>query len=141
MANLDVGATAAEWSSIGGNLGSKLDNMNFSLQDIAGSMSGFDASSIPTSDNLGSVGDVGSVGNVKNIEGKVSLSDEDLKIYRDLAERRYMNNIELQTLAPQISVTLGEGANARNLSPKDIADAIAKILAEQQAAHTAVSHA
>ena len=29
----------------------------------------------------------------------------------------------------------------KNLKPKDIANAIAKVLAEQQAAHTAVSHA
>lgn len=144
MSNLDVGATASQWSSIGGNIGSKLDNMNFSLPDIAGNLSGFDASAIPTvngAGGLGDVGSVGSVGSVKNIEGDVKLSDEDMKIYRDLAERRYMNNVELQTLAPQISVTLGSGANAKNLKPKDIANAIAKVLAEQQAAHTAVSHA
>lgn len=92
-------------------------------------------------DGLGDVGSVGSVGSVKNIEGDVKLSDEDMKIYRDLAERRYMNNVELQTLAPNINVTLGQGANAKNLKPKDVANAIAKVLAEQQAAHTAVSHA
>ncbi len=84
---------------------------------------------------------VGSVGSVKNIDGDVKLSDEYMKLYRDLAERRYMNQIELQTLAPQINVTLGDGANAKNLSPKEIANAIAKVLAEQQAAHTSVSHA
>ena len=64
-----------------------------------------------------------------------------MKLYRDLAERRYMNNVELQTLAPQINVTIGSGANAKNLKPKDIANAIAKVLVEQQAEHTAVSHA
>ena len=84
---------------------------------------------------------VGSVGSVKNIDGDVKLSDEYMKLYRDLAERRYMNQIELQTLAPQISVTLGDGANAKNLSPKEIANAIAKVLAEQRAAHTSVTHA
>ena len=93
------------------------------------------------SGDVGSVGNVGSVGSVKNIEGDVKLSDEDMKIYRDLAERRYMNNVELQTLAPNITVTLGQGANAQNLKPKDVANAIAMVLAEQQAAHTAVSHA
>ena len=30
----------------------------------------------------------------------IRLSDEDLKIYRDLAERRYMNKIELKTRGP-----------------------------------------
>lgn len=140
MANLDVAATSQQWGDIGSNIGSKLDNMNLSLEDIAGGLGGLGDFSVPGVGEL-DVGDVGSVGNVKNIEGDVSLSDEDLKLYRDLAERRYMNQIELQTLAPQISVTLGDGANAKNLSPKEIANAIAKVLAEQRAAHTSVTHA
>lgn len=144
MANLDVESTVKQFSMAGGNLAGKLDNANFSLDSIASSLSGFDPSSIPTvsgAGGLGDVGSVGSVGSVKNIEGDVKLSDEDMKIYRDLAERRYMNNVELQTLAPNITVTLGQGANAQNLKPKDVANAIAMVLAEQQAAHTAVSHA
>ena len=140
MANLDVAATSQQWGDIGSNIGSKLDNMNLSLEDIAGGFGGLGDFSVPGAGEL-DVGDVGSVGNVKNIEGDVSLSDEDLKLYRDLAERRYMNQIELQTLAPQISVTLGDGANAKNLSPKEIANAIARVLAEQRAAHTSVTHA
>lgn len=140
MANLDVAATSQQWGDIGSNIGSKLDNMNLSLEDIAGGFGGLGDFSVPGAGEL-DVGDVGSVGNVKNIEGDVSLSDEDLKLYRDLAERRYMNQIELQTLAPQISVTLGDGANVKNLSPKEIANAIAKVLAEQRAAHTSVTHA
>lgn len=140
MANLNVAATSQQWGDIGSNIGSKLDNMNLSLEDIAGGFGGLGDFSVPGAGEL-DVGDVGSVGNVKNIEGDVSLSDEDLKLYRDLAERRYMNQIELQTLAPQISVTLGDGANAKNLSPKEIANAIAKVLAEQRAAHTSVTHA
>ena len=145
MANLDVGATASQWGSIGGNLGSKLDNMNFSLESVAGSLSGFDASKIPqvsgAGGGLGDVGKVGSVGSVKSIEGDVKLSDEDMKIYRDLAERRYMNEIELKTLAPNINVTLGDGASAKNLNPKDVANAIAKVLAEQRGGSTSVVHA
>ena len=82
---------------------------------------------------------VGSVGRVKNIEGDVNLSDEDLKLYRDLAERRYMNRVELQTLAPQITVSIPESA-AKNLTSQDIADKLKAILIQQQAAHTAVSH-
>lgn len=91
--------------------------------------------------DIGDVGKVGSVGSVKSIEGDVKLSDEDMKIYRDLAERRYMNEIELKTLAPNINVTLGEGANAKNLNPKDVANAIAKVLAEQRGGSTSVVHA
>ena len=52
-----------------------------------------------------------------------------------------MNEIELKTLAPNINVTLGEGANAKNLNPKDVANAIAKVLAEQRGGSTSVVHA
>ena len=81
---------------------------------------------------------VGSVDKVKKGED-CELSDEDLKIYRDLAEQRYMNNIELQTLAPNITVTIPEG-QAQNLSAQDVADRIKIMLIEQAAAHTAVAH-
>lgn len=135
MANLDVGATAAEWGNYGADLGSKLDNMDISLDSLKDTFEGFDASSIPAAGDL----DVGNVGRVKKIDGDVNLADEDIKLYRDLAERRYMNNVELQTLAPQISVSIPESA-AKNLTSKDIADKLKVLLIQQAAAHTSVSH-
>ena len=135
MANLDVGATAAEWGKYGADLGSKLDNMDISLDSLKDTFGGFDASSIPAAGDL----DVGDVDRVKKIDGDVNLSDEDIKLYRDLAERRYMNNVELQTLAPQISVSIPESA-AKNLTSKDIADKLKALLIQQAAAHTSVSH-
>ena len=86
----------------------------------------------------GGKGNVGSVDKVKKVED-CKLSDEDLKIYRDLAEQRYMNNIELQTLAPNITVSIPEG-QAQNLTAQDVADRIKVMLIEQAAAHTAVAH-
>ena len=139
MSNLDVAATSKEFGEYGANIGSKLDNMNLSLESLAGSLgglNGFDASSIPTA---GELGDIGKVGKVGKIEDDVNLSDEDIKMYRDLAERRYMNNIELQTLAPQINVSIPESA-AKNLTNQDIADKLKEILIEQAAAGTAVAH-
>ncbi len=135
MANLDVGATAAEWGKYGADLGSKLDNMDISLDSLKDTFGGFDASSIPAAGDL----DVGNVDRVKKIDGDVNLADEDIKLYRDLAERRYMNNVELQTLAPQISVSIPESA-AKNLTSKDIADKLKVLLIQQAAAHTSVSH-
>lgn len=87
----------------------------------------------------GDVRKVGSVGSVKNVEGDIRLADEDMKLYRDLAERRYMNQIELKTLAPNINVTLPSGTSG-NLSADDVANHIKKILIEQMSAQTAVSH-
>ena len=139
MSELDVVATSQQWGDVGANLGSKLDNMDLSLESLTdnlGGLNGFEASSIPTVDNLGDIGKVGMVG---KIEDDVKLSDEDIKIYRDLAERRYMNNIELQTLAPQINVSIPESA-AKNLTANDIADKLKAILIEQAAAGTAISH-
>ena len=106
----DVVATSQQWGDVGASLGAKLDNMDLSLESLTdnlGGLNGFDASSIPTVDNLGDIGKVGKVG---KIEDDVKLSDEDIKIYRDLAERRYMNNIELQTMAPQIHVSIPSGS-------------------------------
>ncbi len=82
---------------------------------------------------------VGSVGSVKNVEGDVNLADEDLKLYRDLAERRYMNKLELKTLAPNINVTLPAGAGG-NLTADDVADKIRLMLIQEMASGTAVSH-
>lgn len=95
--------------------------------------------SIPPYENPESV-DVGTVGRVKNVESDIRLSDEDLKLYRDLAEQRYMNRIELQTLAPSINVTLPPGASG-NLTADDVANKIRLMLIEQMAAGTSVSHA
>lgn len=141
MANLDVYNTSQEWGQYGGSLGNKLDNLSFSVNDLTsglGELSGFSFNG-----GLGNGGagksNVGSVDRVKSIEGDVNLSDEDLKLYRDLAERRYMNEIELKTLAPNITVTLPAGAGG-NLTAEDVANRIKAMLIEQMNAHTAVSH-
>ncbi|HIQ73296.1 MAG TPA: tape measure protein [Candidatus Cottocaccamicrobium excrementipullorum] len=138
MANLDVAATSQQWGTVGSNIGSKLDNMNISLSDIAGGIGGLSDLAIPSAGDL-DVGDVGTVGKVKSIDGDVNLSDEDIKMYRDLAERRYMTNLELQTLAPQITINIPKGAGD-NISEQDLANRLKTILIQQQAAHTAIAH-
>lgn len=139
MSDLDVAATAAQWGNMGSNIGSKLDNMNLSLDDIAGGIGGLGDFAVPTSGELGDIGDVKKVGSVKSVDGDVKLSDEDVKMYRDLAERRYMNNIELQTLAPVITVNVPKGSGD-NISEDDLADKLKDILNKQRAAHTSVAH-
>ena len=74
----------------------------------AGSESGGGAGDVPAYQG-GNIDSVGTVGKVKSIDGDVNLSDEDIKLYRDLAERRYMNNVELQTLAPNITINVPQG--------------------------------
>lgn len=124
--------------SIGSNFGSKLDNMNLSLDSIAGGIDGLSSAAIPTADEL-NIGDVDTVGRVKSVDDDVTLADEDLKLYRDLAERRYMTNVELQTLAPQISITVPDGS-AKNFDIKELEAMLKALLIQQAAAHTAVAH-
>ena len=138
MSTLDVYGTSEQWGQYGSNLGSKLDNLSLNLEDLAGGLEGLGSFSVPSGDSL-DIGKVDSVGNVKNVEGDVNLSDEDLKMYRDLAERRYMNQIELKTLAPNITVTLPAGTGG-NLSPKEVADYIRRMLIQEMASATEVSH-
>lgn len=132
MANLDIGATAAEWGNYGANLGSKLDNLDLDIGKLAGSFNDLDLSGGNNIDKVAKVGKVGKVDDIK-------LSDEDLKIYRDLAERRYMNKIELKTLAPEINVSIPESAGG-NLTADDVTDYIWKMLIEQMNSQTSVSH-
>ena len=137
MANLDVGTTMKQWGSYGASLGSKLDNLNLNVSDLAGSFGDLDLGD--GAGGLGDIGNVGKVGSVGKIDNDVKLSDEDLKLYRNLAERRYMNQIELKTLAPHIEVSIPE-SEAKNLTAQDIADKLRALLIEQSAAGTAVSH-
>lgn len=134
----DVGDAYATGKGIGSDwMNGVLEGMQ--KQTDAGSYGGGGAFGTPTENlmpNGGNVGKVGKVGKVDNVK----LSDEDMKVYRDLAERRYMNNIELKTLAPEINVTLPAGASG-NLSAQDVADKLKRMLIEQMAAQTSVAHA
>ena len=135
MANLDIGTIAAEWGNYGANLGAKLDNLSLNIGDLAGSFGDLQLGDGIGKGDIANVGKVGKVGKVDDIK----LSDEDLKIYRDLAERRYMNRIELKTLAPQINVTVPESAGG-NLTAGDVTDYIQKMLIEEINSQTPVPH-
>lgn len=136
MDYINVGDAFAKGQDIGaGWVNGITEGMN-NITDFGGFGDLFNAGDfsnlMPAGGDVGKVGKVGKVDNVK-------LSDEDLKIYRDLAERRYMNNIELKTLAPEITVNLPAGASG-NVTAQDVADRLKRMLIEQMSAQTAVSH-
>ncbi|HBI63015.1 MAG TPA: hypothetical protein DDY31_17725 [Lachnospiraceae bacterium] len=140
MGPTDIVGNITEASRKGRDFGKKLDELNFNFDDFANSFgNGIEISGFGSGLGDLNIGKVGSVGNVKNVEAEISLSDEDLKLYRDLAERRYMNQIELKTLAPNINVTLPANASG-HLSPDDVANHIKKVLIEQMSSHTAIAH-
>lgn len=112
---LGTDETQTQWQPTGGGSGSgiSLDDTNAILSGIAG--------------------------DTDALRRDVSLSDESLELYRDLAQRRYMNRVELQALAPNITVNLPEGAGG-SLSAKDVANEIKVMLIKQAASHTAAAH-
>ena len=132
MANLDVSATAKQFGDYGANLGSKIENLDFDISKLAGSFGDLDLSGNGDIDKVAKVGKVGKVDDIK-------LSDEDLKIYRDLAERRYMNRIELKTMAPEINVTIPPSSGG-NLTADDVSEHLRKMLIEEMNSQTPVPH-
>lgn len=96
-------------------LASKFDQMN-QIPAGAGAPSG----------GAGGLGDkLGkgkNIGNVGKIEDEVKLKDEDIKMMRDVAERKYI--IDYQVLTPQVSVNY-ESKNSA--TEQDINDLVGKI--------------
>lgn len=70
--------------------------------------------------------------NVKGIEKSVNMSDEDIKALVDVAERRYVNQVNLTSQTPVITVN---GANTGRTAQdrRALADAIEQILREEWA--------
>lgn len=92
-----------------------------------------------TGAGAGGKSNVGSVDKVKSVQDDMSLADEDVKMFRDLAERKYINKIELKTVQPYINVTTygkDDGSNA-----KGIAGELAKVLEEERSEGTDVVYA
>ena len=77
------------------------------------------------------------LGNISKDVGKiskeVSLSSEDIKSLVDMAERRYVNNINLTAQSPVINVS-GQNTGNSQQDRKALADTIRDILIEQAAA-------
>lgn len=113
---------------VGGNIGAGLDNFQLGTGGMFDSLSGIQSSLQDISADTSS------------IKKAVSLSEEDLSMLADMAERQYVNKINLTSQSPVITV---QGANTGNtdLDRRNIADAIKRILLEQAASATVNSYA
>ena len=87
-------------------------------------------SGVPYDELSGQLGDI--AGSVGSIEKLVKMSDEDIKSLVDVAERRYVNNVNLTAQTPVITVN---GANTGRTAAdrQSLANAIRDILIEQTA--------
>lgn len=97
-------------------LASKFDQMN---QTPAGAGAPEGGGGKGLGDKLGKGKNIGNVG---KIEDEVKLKDEDIKMMRDVAERKYI--IDYQVLTPQVSVNY-ESKNSA--TEQDINDLVGKI--------------
>ena len=93
---------------------------------------------MPYDELSGQLGDI--AGSVGSIEKSVKMSDEDIKSLVDVAERRYVNNVNLTAQTPVITVN---GANTGRTAAdrQSLANAIRDILIEQTASSSTRSTA
>lgn len=130
--------TMDQWSQAGAGMGRALDN--FSASDL---LSGFSSSPIDYSNMLDASGIPASLEGIGKdtaaIKRSVSLSEEDMKMLVDMAERQYVNNIRLTAQTPVITVN-GQNTGDTELDRQRLADALQAILLEQSASHTDLSY-
>lgn len=137
MAALDVGATVNKWSDQGADLGKKMDNMNFSLDDIMGKLGGLGGTG---TGGLGDIGNVGKVGSVGKIDQDVNIADENIKLLRDLSERQYVALVNLTV--PQTNATIHQTVTGGGGSDANaIMDAMTRLLERQHASNSNVVRA
>lgn len=138
MTQISYTDTMAKWSQAGAGMGRALDNFN--AGDLLNSFSGNPTDYAAMLDASGIPGSLDSIGkDTAAIKRSVSLSEEDMKLLVDMAERQYINNIRLTAQTPIINVT-GQNTGDTELDRQRLADALQTILLEQAASHTDLSY-
>lgn len=142
MEHLDYGSVMSEWSGIGEGIANGLTNMNVdSMLDglLGGGSSEWTMPSIGGNVGGGLGGAVGGIGDsvggslgsdVGAIKKEVAMSEEDLKSLVDMAERQYVNEINLTAQTPVINVN-GQNTGNSKEDRKALANVIRDILVEQ----------
>lgn len=90
----------------------------------------------PFDDIVGAIDDVGK--DVKGIKKSVDLSKEDLKYMVDLTARRYVNNVNLTSQTPVITVN-GQNTGNTEADREALARMLETVLLEQRAAGAAMT--
>jgi len=126
MEQISYKAAMADFRDFGRNFGESISNFGNSMGN-GGALSSFLPYDELTAPLNGISKDVG------RISRAVSLSKEDLKSLVDLAERKYVNNINLTAQSPVINVR-GQNSGNTQQDRKALADTIRDILLEQTAA-------
>lgn len=117
IAYMNIGEWAAKGYSLGANFNPFGSGSSFDMDDW-----------LNNTDFATDISDI--AGDVSGIQKSVSLADEDIKSLVDMAERRYVNNINLTAQSPVISVQ-GQNTGDSAADRRALADAIKDILVEQ----------
>ena len=123
MEKLNVHDTGKAW-------GSATENFFDSLSDF--SLSNMMPTAIKDLDSIDA--------SVGSIEKSVSAAEEDIKSLIDLAERRYVAQVNLTSQTPVINVS-GQNTGSTAADRKALADALAEVLVEQASAGSTLSTA
>jgi tape measure domain-containing protein len=113
-------------------------NWSANLFSSGGAGSGNPYAYTPYDELAAQLGGIGE--SVKGIEKSVNMSDEDIKALVDIAERRYVNNINLTAQTPVINIT-GQNTGNTAADRQNLANTIRDILVEQVAAGSVISTA
>ena len=114
---LNPSSMAAEWYTWGSKLNPFGSGSSFDMDDW-----------LSNTDFATDISDI--AGDVSGIQKSVSLAEEDIKSLVDMAERRYVNNINLTAQSPVIQVQ-GQNTGDSAADRRALADAIKDILVEQ----------
>lgn len=114
---LNPSSMASEWYTWGSKLNPFGSGSSFDMDDW-----------LSNTDFATDISDI--AGDVSGIQKSVSLADEDIKSLVDMAERRYVNNINLTAQSPVITVQ-GQNTGDSAADRRALADAIKDILVEQ----------
>lgn len=138
MEQISYQDTMAGFAGAGAGIGLALDNFN--VNDVLGGFSGSSTDFSALLDASGVPGSLDAIqGDTAAIKRSVALSEEDMKLLVDMAERRYVNNINLTAQTPVITINgQNTGDTAQDL--QWLENALQRILAEQAASHTDLSY-
>lgn len=138
MDQISYQETMDRFAAKGASIGKALDN--FAITDVLG---GFAQNSIDRTNFMANSGIPGKLDEIGNdtaaIKRSVSLSEEDMKLLVDMAERQYVNNINLTAQTPVITIN-GQNTGNTEADLKWLENSLQKILMEQAASHTDMSY-
>lgn len=117
----DVSKTVSNAFKIGDKVDGKLNNIQSKLGRLGTLSSGFRPSSTKV--------DGGNLDSVGKIKGDVDISDEDIKLLKDIAAREFLLNLTTQT--PNVKVTFGDVRETADV--KKIMETIEDMLEEAAA--------